>query len=118
MALVIKQNKRLQHPTEAGAWVVMSVPLSAGDLELVRVDGGRVAASIDLLAKVIQEWSYGVPVTVDNIRGQDIDTFNWLSQAVIDESGIRTSEEKKDSSSSSPATTAQAVEPSLVSSAT
>ena len=118
MALVIKQNKRLQHPKEPDGWVVVRVPLSAGDLEGVRAEGGRVAVSLDLMAAIIQEWSYGVPVTLENIRALDLDTFNWLSQAIIDESGVRTEEEKKDFGSSSPATTERDREPSLVSSAT
>lgn len=116
MALVIKQNKRLEHPTEAGAWVTVRVPLSAGDLENMRADGNRVGVSLDLLATMIQDWSYGVPVTLDNVRALDLDTFNWLSQEIINESGIRTEEEKNASGASSPAILERAAAPSPVSS--
>lgn len=116
MALVIKKIERLEHPTEPGAWVTVRLPLSAGDLESMRADGNRVAVSLDLLAAMIQEWSYGVPVTLEAVRSLDLDTFQWLSKEVQERSGIRTEEEKNASGASSPAISERAAAPSPVSS--
>ena len=97
MALVKKQNKRIQHPTEPEAWFEVRLPLSAGDLASMHSDGTSIAMSLDLAAEVIKAWSYPEPVTLENVRDLDVDTFVWLSQQIQEASGIRTDGEKKDS---------------------
>lgn len=101
MALVVKQVKRVQHPTEPDAWFELRLPLSAGDLELMR-DGSRMGmVSVDLMASVVTGWSYDAPITVETIKSLDLDTFTFLVGEIQTGSGIRDAEEKKDSSSTS-----------------
>ena len=66
-------------------------------------DGTSIAMSLDLAAEVIKEWSYPEPVTIENVRDLDVDTFVWLSTQIQEASGIRSDAEKKGSGSSSPA---------------
>jgi hypothetical protein len=102
VALVVKQTKRVEHPTEPGTWFDLRIPLSAGDLELMR-DGRRMGmVSVDLMAAVIQAWSYEQPVTVESVKSLDLDSFAFLVGEIQDASGIREDSEKKVSSSSSP----------------
>ena len=104
MALVVKQDKRIEHPTEPGAWAVIRVPLSAGDLASAR-DGSAVAMTLDILPHVIIEWSYPEPITRENVERLDGPTFRWLDDELSRASAIRPEEEKKDSGSpSSPIT--------------
>jgi len=107
--LVRKTVTRLNHPTEPGAWIEVRLPLSAGDMELMR-DGTRVGmVTIDLLAAVITGWSDPSPVSVEAVRDLDLDTFMWLATEVQARSGIREEAEKKDSNaSSSPVTDPEA----------
>ena len=116
MALIKKTNKRLEHPTEPGAWFVVRLPLSAGDLAAMRSDGTSIAMSLDLAAEVIKEWSYDAPISLETVKDLDVDTFVWLSKELQEASGIRTEDEKKDSATSSSATLALVEEPSPTSS--
>lgn len=95
----------------------MRIPLSAGDLVGMRADGSTLGMSIDLMPKVIQAWSYDAPITTETVESLDIDTFTFLTKAIMAESGIRTEEEKKDSESP-PSGSPQTAEspPSLVTS--
>ena len=104
MALVVKQDKRIEHPTEPGTWAVIRVPLSAGDLGFAR-DGSAVAMTLDILPRVIVEWSYPEPVTRENVSRLDGPTFRWLDDEISSASAIRPEEEKKDSASPSSPTT-------------
>lgn len=116
--LVTKKVTRLIHPTEPGAWVEVRLPLTAGDMELMR-DGSRVGmVTLDLMAAVITGWSEPVPVTLEAVRDLDLDTFTWLAGELMSRSGIRDGEEKKDSNSSSSPATGTATQVSPTSSAT
>jgi hypothetical protein len=114
--LIVKKTVRLEHPNEAGAWFDLSLPLSAGDMELMR-NGALVGmVSIDLLTAVLSAWSYAAPVTVENVKALDLDTFTWLAGELQERSGILDESEKKSSSSNSPATSVPATagsQPSL-----
>ena len=112
MALVKKQNLTLQHPTEPETTVVVRVPLQAGDLKGLRANGTEVTVTFDLLAAVIQSWSYDEPVTVESMEALDLDTFAWLSKEIMERSGVRGAAEKKASASGSSDTSAQAAESS------
>jgi len=101
LALVTKQLKRIEHPTEPDAWAVIRVPLSAGDLAGVHVDGTGIAVSLELMASVVKEWSYDAPVSPETVGNLDLDTFLWINQEITAASGIRSDEEKKDSDSPS-----------------
>lgn len=116
MALVVKEDKRFEHPTEPDAWFVVRLPLSAGDMANLHTDGTSVAMSLDLMAQVIKEWSYEPAVSLDSVGDLDLDTFIWLSGQIIKASGIRSAAEKKDLPSDSPGTSEQAGEPSRTSS--
>ena len=118
MALVVKQNKKLEHPTEPGQWFVVRLPLSAGDMAGMRSDGKQIGMTLDLMAAGIQEWSYPVPVSEEAVNDLDLDTFVWLSKEITSASGIRDDDEKKDLSSPSPPTTAPVTEISQPSLAT
>ena len=104
MALVVKQDKRIEHPSEPGTWAVIRVPLSAGDLERAR-DGTTVSMTLDILTNVILEWSYPEQVTRENVARLDGQTFRWLDDELSRASAIRPGEEKKDSASPSSPTT-------------
>ena len=108
--IVKKTVRRLPHPTEDGAWVEVRLPLSAGDLAGMRSDGKVIGISLDLLVGVIVAWSYGEPITIESVGDLDLDTFAWLSQAIIAESGIQPDAEKKDSGSSSSPTSGRVKE--------
>lgn len=99
--LVIKETRRLQHPSE-DAWFEVRLPLSVGDLKRMNMEGGGIVMSLDLAAEVIKGWSYPDPLTRENIERLDLDTFLWLSQEIAAGSGVRDDAEKKDSASSSP----------------
>ena len=117
MALVKTTIKRLDHPTENGAWFVVRTPLMAGDLEGLTSSGdNRITVSFELMGSVIQEWSYEEPISVEALRTLDIDTYNWLVHSIFRVSGIQTDLEKKGSGSSSPVASAPDAEPSLVNS--
>jgi hypothetical protein len=106
MALVKKTLKRLEHPTEPGAWFVVRLPLSAGDLAGLRAEGTRIGMTLDLAAEVIKEWSYDAPISLESVNDLDLDTFTWLSAQIQQASSIRSEDEKKDSDSSSSPTLA------------
>lgn len=115
--IVKKTVKRLEHPTEPGAWIEIRVPLSTGDLAGMRANGQVIGMSLDLMASTIVAWSYEEPVSLASVELLDLDTFTWLTSEVMAASNIRGDEEKKDSSSpSSPTTTT--TPPSPVSSGT
>jgi hypothetical protein len=106
MALVVKQNKRFEHPTEPETWFVAALPLSAGDLAGLRTDGQQIGMTLDLLAAVLKAWSYEQPITSQSVDALDIETYTWLSQQIMADSGIRSEDEKKDSASNSSRTLA------------
>lgn len=101
MALVVKHTKHLEHPTEPGAWFDVRLPLSAGDMAGMRSDGKAIGMTLDLLAAVLVAWSYDAPVNLETVDSLDLDTFTWLQQSIMAESGIRDDSEKKDSNGSS-----------------
>lgn len=103
MALVVKQTKRVEHPSEPGAWFDLNLPLTAGDLELMR-DGTKAGmVSIDVVASVLEAWSYDAPASIENIKLLDLDTFTFLQASIQERSGITTDAEKNDSASPSSA---------------
>lgn len=114
--IVKKTVRRLTHPTEDGAWVEVRLPLSAGDLQGMRSDGKVIGISLDLLVGVIVAWSYAEPIGIESVENLDLDTFTWLSQEIIAESGILPDAEKKGSGSSSSRTSAPDTAPSPASS--
>lgn len=116
--LVTKRVVRLLHPSEEGQWIDVRLPLSAGDIELMREGGTGGMVTNDLLAAVITGWSAPDPVSLENIQRLDLDTFTWLAKELTQRSGIRDEAEKKDSNSSSPPTSAPGEGDSPTSSAT
>ncbi len=111
MALIVKTNTKLDHPTEPDAWVTVRLPLSGGNVE-----GG--ATPSDIVASAIVEWSYEIPPTGDAVRDLDVPTYQWLVTEVGKRAGIRSDEEKKDSSGDSSPTSVPAKEASRKSSGT
>jgi hypothetical protein len=101
MALVKKEIRTLQHPTEPDTYFKVRLPLSTGDMEGVRVANGVLTLSLDLAASLIQEWTYEAPVTAETVRDLDLDTFIWLRDEIFSASNIRPDEEKKASAVSS-----------------
>jgi hypothetical protein len=116
MAVIKKTTKRIDHPSEPGEWAEIRVPVLAGDLADTRDD--KVGMMLDLLGAAVTAWSYPEPVTKANIEALDIQTFQWLSTEVQQASRIRSNEEKKDSTSPSPATSEPEADASPVSSGT
>jgi hypothetical protein len=101
VALINSSNtKRLDIPHEPGQWVEVR-PLTAGDIEGLSVDGSGVKVSIEALAAIISAWSYEEPVSLENVRRLDLDTFTWLGTEALKVSGVRDADEKKDSASDS-----------------
>lgn len=97
MALINSSNtKHLDIPHEPGQWVEVR-PLTAGDIEGLSVDGSGVKVSIECLAAIISAWSYQEPVSLENVRRLDLDTFTWLGNEALKVSGVRDDAEKKDS---------------------
>lgn len=115
--LVKKEIRTLQHPTEPDAWVKVRLPLAAGDMEGLRIDGTRVGMTFDLMASVIVEWSVPEPISLETIRLLDMDTFNWLNTEIVAASGIR-GEEKKETSDTASLPTPSTADDSPPSSAT
>jgi hypothetical protein len=109
LALVVKETKTLQHPTEPETTVVVRVPLSAGDLEHMKADGTQIGMTFAVLAATVQSWSYDSPVTEDAIRSLDLDTYLWLSKEVMQAAGIRDDDEKNASGANSSPTTGRGV---------
>lgn len=108
MALIVKENKRLEHPTEPGAWFVMRVPLNAGDLAEMGDAGNLAQVKMAAIVRSLVEWSYPEPITPENIRALDLVTFNWLTDEIFAAARLRSEPEKKDSDSISSSTTAPA----------
>ncbi len=92
---VERKTVRLEHPTEAGAWVEIRYPLRASDIQYLRDGAGAGAASLDLIASVVTAWSEPEPVTREAIGDLDLDTFTWLATEVMSRSGIVPEAEKK-----------------------
>ena len=93
-------------PHEPGQWIKHRVCMQ-DDLEAIEIrlgpDAGAVARSRALIARLIVEWSYDVPVSDDAIRHLDIPTYVWLMQVLqVD----RAEQEKKDFETPSGPTTA------------
>lgn len=101
--LVTKHSTVLQHPTEPETTFTVR-PISAGDMPMLIVRNGDIEVSFDLLAALVIDWTYDEPVTVDTIKALDLDTYLWITKAVLDASGIRSSQEKKDSETNSSGT--------------
>lgn len=103
MALVVKRTERIEHPTETDAWFVIRTPLSAGDLTEVSGNAAQqVQVTIELMARIITEWSYDAPVNVENVARLDLDTFAFLNQAIMARSGVTAEREQEKKGSSSP----------------
>lgn len=118
MALINSSNtKRLDIPHEPGQWVEVR-PLTAGDIEGLSVDGSQVKVSIEALAAIISAWSYDEPVSLENVRRLDLDTFTWLGAEALKVSGVRDDETKKNLGSASSPTSRTRNGRSPVSSAT
>ena len=103
MALIKDQTTRLLHPTEKDAdgkpaWFDVR-PLRTGDIEQLGALGLEVKVTVEALAAVIVAWSYDEPVTIENVRLLDLDTFLWLGQQALLTSGIRKDAEKNASGS-------------------
>lgn len=117
MALIVKRTERFNHPTEPGTWFDVRLPLTAGDMAGMRSDGKTIGMTLDLLTAMIQGWSYDAPVTLANVESLDLDTFAFLSGAIMGASGIRDDDSKNESGGSSPQASVTP-EPSLASSGT
>lgn len=113
MALLDSRNsKRFDVPHEPGAWVELR-PVTAGDVELLDVQGANIRFSLDLLARLITAWSYAEAPSTETVRLLDLDTYVWLSRdcaaAVMKFSGVRDAGEKKSSSNGSSSRTRRAI---------
>lgn len=117
MAFVVKQDKRIEHPTEPGTWAVIRVPLSAGDYAAARGDTAA-AKSLDLMPRVIQAWSYAEEITAEQCALLDGATFAWLDSEIAQASPVRSADEKKGSNSDSSPSSAPGAEPSPATSGT
>lgn len=119
MALIdATHTKRLIPPHEPESWFDVR-PLTAGDIEGLSADGSQVKVSIEALAAIIQAWSYTEPVSLENVRRLDLDTFTWLGTEALKASGIRDADQKKESmTGSSPTSPTPDNAPSPVSSLT
>lgn len=120
MAFLIdpKQTTRLVPPNAPEDWIEVR-RVMAGDLEAIEVTGSGLRVSLELMAKVVLAWSDPAPVSLESLRRLDLDTMTWLSTAILEASGVRSPDEKKDSSASSSSTSPLTDrEPSLVSSPT
>lgn len=101
MARVDQETKHLQHPTEPETWVDVRVPIRAGDLENLSGAPSAVTIQYELIAAAIQGWSYDYPPSLHALREQDVETINWLRREVLEYSGVRDDETKKNSNGSS-----------------
>lgn len=125
MALIDpQQTVQIEIPHEPGEWVQFK-PITIGDVIAVQKKyGGRgemSAAEINVLTMVecgIQEWSYQAPISEESVLRLDRITYNWLSTQLLNISGQRSEEEKKDSGLSSSPTEVPAGDTSPASSAT
>jgi hypothetical protein len=108
LVLIIKETKRIDIPHEAGAWVEISVPFSVGDMEAIGGAENVAQAKVRAVERALKGWSYSEPVTPDNVRRLDIQTFQWLYELVDGLNPSRSEQEKKASSVDSPPTTAPA----------
>lgn len=114
--LVVKRERRVEHPSEPGTWFTVRTPLSVGDM--AQAGDARNLAEVKLftLATALTGWSYDAPISRDTVGSLDLETFQWLSTLVFEESRLREEEEKNASGSSSGPTMAQGVEHSRPSS--
>lgn len=113
MALLIKRNLRLEHPTEkqddgSPAWFVVRVPLAAGEqMGAVQSSNEGVGERmLGTMVRALREWSYPEPITLETIERLDTETFMWLLGEVQRESPQRSEAEKKDSAPPSSPTSA------------
>lgn len=98
MALIKDQTKHLVPPHEPESWFEVR-PLRTGDLEQLGALGYEVKVTVEALASVITAWSYEEPVSLENVRLLDLETFIWLGKEALLSSGIKSEDEKKGSSS-------------------
>lgn len=117
MGLVLQQEKRLEHPKEPGTWFTILVPLTAGDMAHMGNPEGLGAVKLAAVTIALKAWSFDAPCTPENIARLDVNTFNWLADAVIEGSELP-DPEKKDSTDSSTLTSEPVTAASPVSSAT
>ncbi len=108
--LVVKQERRLEHPTEPGTWFTVRLPLSVGDMAKAGDASNLAEVKLYTLAGAITAWSYDAPVSREAVGNLDLKTFQWLSDLVFEESQLREEDEKNASGSSSDPTTDQGVE--------
>lgn len=108
MALINSSNtRRIVPPHEPESWFDVR-PIVAGDFEGFQADASQVRLSLDLLASLITAWSYDAPVSRENVRQLDLETFTWLNSELLDLSGVRSADEKKDSDNGSSPVAARA----------
>lgn len=117
MALVVRHTKRVQHQTEPDTWFELLVPLSVGDLAKSGNAANAAEVKIAAVATALKAWSYPEPLTPENVRELDAETFNWLLEQVFDQSTLDDETKNASSASLSP-TTEQDVAPSQPSSDT
>lgn len=95
MALVSPDKAvKLDIPHEPGEWIRVR-PICAEDAEGLELDGDKVRVSIDLVAKLLTEWSYDEPPSREAVARLDLNTYIWLALEMLEASGIRDLAEKK-----------------------
>lgn len=70
-------------------------------MEGLAMKDDQVTVSLELLARIIVEWSEADPPTLENVRKIDLGIFVDLNERILAGSGIRGLAEKKDSNASS-----------------
>lgn len=94
------QRVRLDIPHEAGEWIEIR-PMRNSDTKIVTEAVDRPTMIQALFERLIIAWSYGEPVTPENIATLDISTTKWLDEQIPLASGLRTEPEKNGSTPSS-----------------
>lgn len=109
MALIDpSKSVRVEIPHEPGEWAQLR-PMTAADVaELQRSFGDESNAgwTLHALGRCLEAWSYDAVITEETLGRLDYVTFGWLSGQLLETSGMRSEEEKKDSGRQSSATTA------------
>lgn len=100
--LVRKTLVTLQHPSEPETQVVARLPLTAGDMAGLRSDGVTMAITFELLASVVQSWTYDDPPSVETMRDLDPVTYAWLVKEIFAASNLGDDQKKASASGSAP----------------
>ena len=99
MALITSQKQRYDIPHEPGQWVEVR-PFTArdgADVEELTEGNARIQLGVQLLKRCVVAWSYDAEISEETIGQLDMDTFQWLMESINLTSGLRTSDEKKES---------------------